>query len=179
MNRKWIYAFAAALVLIGLVVVFWRSDTPQREPIASSQGQFPLQDKNNAPSGGSNPTPSASGALVQKVIDPEHKENVRKGFDAIVQGLKEMGATEVPPIANQLKTAVASGDPDTMLRAFNEAIYGRFARMHDALQAIKPYLSSHEPYVRYLAAETLLRIGERLANCRSNYIGGVQCERSF
>ena len=161
MNRKWIYAFVAALILIALVVVLRQSDTPNRKPIASSQDQPAEQEKNNEPVGGNEPATPVPGAPSSKAIDTEHKENVRKGLEAIVEGLKKMGATEVPPIADQLKAAVASGDSGTMLRAFNEAIYGRFAQMSEAIPAIKPYLNSPEPYVRYLAAETLTRIGDK------------------
>jgi len=60
-----------------------------------------------------------------------------------------------------LKTAVASSDSGIMLRAFNEAIYGRCAQMSEAIPAIKSYLDSPEPYVRYLAAEALLRVGDQ------------------
>jgi HEAT repeat protein len=160
MNRKWIYAFVAALILIVLVVVFRQSDTPNTKPIASSQDQPAEQENDNEPVGGNEPATPVPGATSSKSIDTEHKENVRKGLEAIVEGLKKMGATEVPPIADQLKAAVTSGDSGTMLRAFNEAIYGRFAKMSEAIPAIKPYLNTTEPYVRYLAAETLLRVGD-------------------
>jgi HEAT repeat protein len=158
MNRKWIYAFVAALFLIALVVLLWKNDPPENAPTTSSQNQSASRDKVKMPMGGSDPATPVTGS---NSIDAEHKENVRKGLEAIVEGLKQMGAREVPPIADQLKAAVASGDPGTMLRAFNEAIYGRFAQMSEAIPAIKPYLNSPEPYVRYLAAETLLRVGDQ------------------
>lgn len=161
MNRKWIYVFTVALVLIALVLVLRQGNAPKRKPTDSSQDQSASQDKVKMPVGGSDPGRSAPSATGSKTIDAEHKENVRKGLEAIVEGLKQMGATEVPPIADQLKAAVASGDPGTMLRAFNEAIYGRFAQMSEAVPAIKPYLNSPEPYVRYLAAETLTRVGDK------------------
>jgi HEAT repeat protein len=161
MNRKWIYAFVAALIVIVVVVVLWKSDPSSSRPIASSQDQSASQNKGKVPVAGGDPGTSAPSATASKPIDTEHKENVRKGLEAIVEGLKQMGATDVLPVADQLKAAVESGDPGTMLRAFNEAIYGRFAQMSEAILAIKPYLNFPEPYVRYLAAETLTRVGDK------------------
>lgn len=161
MNRKWTYAFVTALILIALFVVLRQSDTPNKTPITLSQNEAATGDKNSLPVGGSDPATPVPGATGSKAIDTEHKENVRKGLEAIVEGLKQMGANEVPPIADQLKAAVANGDPGTKLRAFNEAIYGRFAQMNEAISAIKPYLNSPESYVSYLAAEALLRVGDQ------------------
>lgn len=161
MNRKWIYVLAAALILIALNIALRQILTPNTALIASSNPQSAPPDTDDAPVGVSNPAPKVQIVPVPKGTEAEQKENIRKGFEVIVEGLKRMGATEVPPIADQLKAAAAKDDPAALLQAFSDAIYARFARMSDAIPAIKPYLASPDPYQRYLAAETLLRVGDQ------------------
>lgn len=86
---------------------------------------------------------------------------VRRGFDSIFEGMKKAGAKEVPPIAKQLQDAIKSGEHATITRAFHEAIYDSFARMSEAVPAIKDFLSHEDPFVRYSAAEALCRAGNR------------------
>lgn len=162
MKPKFIYSFVAASILIALFVILRQRDTPSRGPISSYHDQSASQEKDGQLAGGSDPARPVPSATGSNAVDTEHKKNVRMGLEAIVEGLKKMGATEVPPTADQLKAAVASGDPGTMLRAFNEAIYGRFAQMSEAITAIKAYLNFPEPYVRFLAAEALTRVGDKL-----------------
>lgn len=159
MNRKRIYIFVTLLISTVLVIVLWHaSDTPERETVASSQNE--TTSSNQAAMSGDSPVPPGPSQAGSESVDETHKENVRHGLETIFEGLKKMGAEEVPPIAETLKEAVATGDPGTMLRAFHEAIYGRFVRMSEAIPAIRAYLGSPEPYVRYLAAEALLRVGD-------------------
>lgn len=159
MIRKSIYAFGATLILTALTIVLWQARyKPERGAFASPGNEPALPGQTpTSGSGHGSPIPSPAGA---KRIDETHKQHVRTGLEAIIDGLKKMGAKEVPSTAASLKAAIATGDQKTMLRAFNEAIYGRFAQMSEAIPAIKSMLDSPEPYVRYLAAEALLRVGD-------------------
>ncbi len=158
MNRKRIYVFAALLISTVLVIVLWRaSDTQERETVASRNE---TTTSNQAVMSGGSPVPPGPSQAGSGSVDETHKDEVRQGLETIFEGLKKMGAKEVPPIAETLKEAVATGDPRTMLRAFHEAIYGRFAQMSEAIPAIRAYLDSPEPYVRFLAAEALVKTGD-------------------
>lgn len=161
MNRKWTYGLAATLILIALVIGLRRmGDAPQVNNKAASRSDQSAP-QTQAATSPKDAAVSAPTAPSSQPIDAAHKEDVKKGLQAIVEGLKQMGAKEIPPIAEELKAAVASGDAGIMLRAFNEAIYGRFAQMTEAIPALKAYLQSPDPHVRYLAAETLLRVGDK------------------
>ncbi|MEI7775291.1 MAG: hypothetical protein WCK17_11005 [Verrucomicrobiota bacterium] len=102
-------------------------------------------------------TPSAT----KLKADAKHKAEAQKGLTAIMEGLKKMGAVEAPPIADQLKYAITSGDGIKIRRAFHEALYGRFSKMSDSTPAMKSHLDSSDIYVQYLAAESLLKIGDQ------------------
>lgn len=152
MNRKWVYA---TLVLVALVVVI----SQQREAVGFGRVELAVSD--DAPTSGNSPALSGSSPARAGRVDEAHTKDVRTSLEAIVEGLKQMGLKQAPPIAKSLKEAIATGDPGTMRRAFHEAIYGRFAKMSEAIPVIAPYLDSSEPYVQYLAAEALLRVGEK------------------
>ena len=62
--------------------------------------------------------------------------------------------------ASTLETAVKSGDPGAITRAFHDAIYERFADMTESLPAVRRFLDDPNPLVRVLAAETLYTAGD-------------------
>jgi HEAT repeat protein len=162
MKRKWRYAFVAALILVAVVFMLRQNDMSNRKPIASSRDQSASQDKQDGPFGGNDLATPASGSTGSKMIDAEHKENVRKGLEAIFERLKQKGVLrEVPLTAKQLQDAIESKDHAAIHQAFQDAIYASSARMSEAIPAIKAYLISSDPYVRYLAAEALLRVGDQ------------------
>jgi HEAT repeat protein len=62
---------------------------------------------------------------------------------------------------NDLQKAIASRDSGAILRAFRHAIYDRSAKMSEALPAVKAHLHDADPWVRFLAAETLYTAGDQ------------------
>lgn len=74
-----------------------------------------------------------------------------------------MGFQRVPPVAQQLEKAIASGDQGEILRTFSDVIYDRYASMDKSIPPLKRYLDDSDPFVRYLAAEDLYLAGERSA----------------
>lgn len=158
-KRKLIYALASALILIALIISILRQGKEENEPVTAPEDGIRNEDQSTTT--GSLPAPSGESETGSRDIDDVHREEVQMGLEAIFEGLKTMGAKEVPPVADALRQAIASEDPGAIRRAFNEATYGRFAKMSESIPAMKAYLDSSEPYVRYLAAEALLRIGNR------------------
>ena len=104
---------------------------------------------------------SGSSPSGSEEIDEAHKENVRKGLAAIIEGLKQRGMLrEVPHVATQLQDAIQTKEDAVIHRTFQDVIYSPLARMNEVIPAIKTYLDSSEPYVRYSAAEALLQAGD-------------------
>jgi hypothetical protein len=158
MKHKWIRVLALALVvlagvLVALLQTSERSEnlTPQNE----KNETLDLDIQENRSSYAKSPI-----AETQR-ISQTHYEEVQEGLETIFEGLKEMGAIkEVPTAIKTLSNAMASGDLDVIRRAFHEVTYGRFAQMDESIPAMKMHLDSTTPYVRYLAAEALLRVGD-------------------
>jgi len=160
MNRKLIHTVVLLLAAIAVIVVLYRIKSIEEGDGASSL-QNTRQSRNQAPAGETIPAGSTPSLPDSNVVDAKHTEEVREGLESIMEGLKQMGAGELPPIANLLKEAAASGDSGAMRRAFHEATYGRFAKMSESIPAMKAHLDSSDPFVRYLAAEALLRVGDK------------------
>jgi HEAT repeat protein len=174
MNRKLILVVGATLIALVAVIVLWRAQDTENVNNAVSPQDEPAS-QHQVPTGESSPPTLAPSASGSKGVDAQHKEDVRTGMKALFEDLKQKGILrEVPPIAKQLQDALITKDSAVIRRAFQDAIYSPSAQMRDAIPAIKPYLNSPEPYVRYLAAETLLRVGDQsgvdvlLAIVRSN-----------
>ena len=64
-------------------------------------------------------------------------------------------------LVSDLREEVASHDAGRILRAFHGAIYEPYAKMEISLPAIRSYLHDPDPWVRYLAAETLYTVGDQ------------------
>jgi HEAT repeat protein len=161
MNRKLILAVGATLIVISLVIVLWQEQNTEKISNAVSPHVGPASQPQASTEESSTLTlaPSASGS---KSFDTQHKEDVRTGMKALFEGLKQKGILrEVALISQQLQDATETKDSATWSRAFQDAIYSPSARMGEAISAIKPYLNSPESYVRYLAAEALLRVGDQ------------------
>lgn len=112
--------------------------------------------------------------------DPSHRQSARTPLDAgalpgedeqrkamvqflagIADGMKKAGIPEMPSVAESLRSAVESNDHGEIVRAFHEAIYGRWQKMNEVLPAIRSYLRHPDPFVRYTAARSLYTAGDR------------------
>jgi len=161
MNKKWIKSLIAMLVVSALVVVFWGTrDTQYSEVVAAypDKGitESQLQERVRTLS------TSTSSDTGSQGIDTQHQEDVRIGLSALFESLKQKGILrEVPPISKQLKDAIEAKDSATVRQAFQDAVYSPSSRMSEAIPAITVYLGSPDPFVRYLAAEALLRCGDQ------------------
>lgn len=160
MKRKWILFFAAVLIVTtGVLLILWQS-TKQDLALQNEEEHKEEQAKDFITQG--DPQPPRTVTTGTQKVDQAHKEEVREGLETIFEGLKKMAAVkEMPTAMETLSNAMASNDPDIIRRAFHEVTYGRFAQMSKSISAMKTYLDSPTPYVRYLAAEALLRVGEQ------------------
>jgi HEAT repeat protein len=157
MKRKWILVVAAMLIGIAGVFLILRQ-TPKQNLIPQNEEE---QTRELITQGNPPPFSRSSTADTQRV-DKAHKEEVQEGLETIFEGLKKMGAVKEAPTAMEtLSNAMASNDSDAIRRAFHEVTYGRFAQMSESIPAMKTHLDSPAPYVRYLAAEALLRVGDQ------------------
>ena len=161
MNRKLILAVGATLIVIVLVIVIWQEQDTEKSSNAVSPHVGPASQPQASTGESSTLTlaPSASGS---KSFDTQHEEDVRTGMKALFEGLKQKGILRaVPSIAKQLQAALDTKDSAALRRAFQDAIYSPSSQIREAVPAIKTYLDSPEPYVRLLAAEALLRVGDQ------------------
>jgi HEAT repeat protein len=91
----------------------------------------------------------------------QEQENAMTQFlNTMKESLKKAGVKETPAVAEQLRQAVASKDHGEIVRAFHEAIYGRYQKMSEVLPAVKSYLAEADPFVRLTAARTLYTAGD-------------------
>ncbi len=104
----------------------------------------------------------AGGTFIYSFRDTRlTKEETGKALEAAFDKLSKInGAKPVAPITQFLTDAVASGDKGEILRAFSDAVYSRNWFMRDVIPALKPFLNNPNPFVRYLAAQDLLIVGD-------------------
>lgn len=159
MRRKLLYGIAGSLGL-ALAFIVLRKPQVSDQVYDSDLTEKKVRSKSEQDSELMFSSPVLSYPSSQNV-DTNHREDIQTGIELIFDGLKQMGAMEMPSISDQLDNAVATDDPVAILRAFEEVIYGRFSRMDDAIPAIKEYLDSPDLYLQYLSAEALLRVGDK------------------
>lgn len=160
MKRKWILISASVLIAFAGVFSILRQTSRQSEQNLNLQNEEEdrkeLITQENRPSSVESPTTEAHR------VDESHKKEVQEGLETIFEGLRRMGALQkVSTAMKTLSDAIASGDSRVIHRAFHEVTYGRFVKMSESIPAMKTYLDAPEPYVRYLAAEALLRVGDQ------------------
>lgn len=153
MTRRslWLKCIFIALLVGAVALAVFRRGVSHRNAAPSHQSE-------NA-SGPRQPHPSSTDASA--VEADRQRALVEQGFEAIFEGMKKAGAKEIPPVAERLQEAVESGDRGMIARAFHEAIYDRFAKMDEAIPAIKGFLDHSDPFVRFKAAEKLYTVGNQ------------------
>jgi len=67
---------------------------------------------------------------------------------------------EAPPVQEALDQAIANGDRDVILRAFNEAVYDRLQDVEETRKVFLKFLTHTDWFVRKLAAESLYTMGD-------------------
>ncbi len=146
MNKRiWIYSLLilGAAVLIGLAFGFFSSLQPLKK-----------ENKSLVVSSAAVATTTPK----SKNQSPADQAIVRNSLKEIIDRLKKIGGGEEPPTEQFLKDAVASGDKGKILRAFNDVIYHR--KMREVIPVLKSFLNDPNPYVRYLAGQNLLIVGD-------------------
>lgn len=155
MNRRELsLLLAIAVVILSGVVFIWLGSRSLHHRPA------PMTLASPGPSIPAIPT-AASSSPAGGTEEERQITLVKQGFEAIVSGMKKAGGKEVPPIENQLREAVTSGDHGKIIRAFHEAIYDSFAKMSEAIPAIRQFLNHPDPFVRFQAAEKLYIAGDQ------------------
>jgi HEAT repeat protein len=142
---------AVALIVAGLKLYFGRPQKSERlsQAIDLQPEHLPRQ---------SEPTP----VNTQKPpTEDEQRSAVAQLLTGVAEGMKKIGVPAMPPVAKQLRAAVETSDNGEIIRAFHEAIYGRWQKMREALPAIRSYLTHTNSFVRYTAARSLYTAGDR------------------
>lgn len=156
--KKIVYFVAGAVITFVTVALVMRAPN---NPSTVTQSQSTSGAK-------SSPSNEVSGSPVQ-TTGVASGNSERKGQEdamthllgALKQGLKDHGIQEGSPISVRLQSAVATKNHAEILRAFNDAIYSRDAKLSEVLPAIRSYLADSSPFVRLTAAKTLLTAGDR------------------
>lgn len=78
-----------------------------------------------------------------------------------MESLKKHGWSDIPPLNVAIQNSIRSGDKGAILRAFSDAIYSAYWDMDEVIPVIEAYLKNPDPYVRYLAAQSLFTVGDQ------------------
>jgi HEAT repeat protein len=134
-------------VVLGILILIWLGNRYLSKTLPSN--------KHNAPLGRSAENTTSSIFTNQS---PANEAIVRNCLEEIFAQLKKIGGGEESSAEEFLNDAVASGDKTRILKAFNEVIYNR--KMSEVIPALRAFLNDPNPYVRFLAGQNLLVVGD-------------------
>jgi HEAT repeat protein len=134
-------------------------------------GQYAGADQSQRPISSTASAANLSGSLSSTSISPlgggqiASPTNANPTDNAILQKylreiLRQIGVKEMPPLERYLHEEIASGDKGRILRAFSDAIYSQYWPMSDVIPVLRGFLYDSNPFVRYLAAQDLLTVGD-------------------
>lgn len=106
------------------------------------------------------PKGNSATATATPASNDQQKQILQNFVGGIMESLKTRGWTAIPSLKVALQNAVKSEDKGTILRAFNDAIYSAQWDMDEVVPALQTYLKDPDPYVRYLAAQSLFTVGD-------------------
>jgi hypothetical protein len=104
--------------------------------------------KNASTKNGKNPTP------------PTIDQKTQTALQMVANAMKNMGWKEIPPIQQQIQSAINSKDTGAVIRAFHDAVYAPSSRMAQTIPALQSLLTDSDPWVRFQAAEDLYIAGD-------------------
>lgn len=142
-------AVGIALVVGGILLWFYLGQKRERRGLVSFTPAPQVQN------------PAAPPVNLPLRPEDEHRSAVIQFLSGVASGMKRAGIPEMPPVTEQLRKAADAKDHGEVIRAFHEAVYGRWQKMHEVLPAVRAFLHHDSPFVRYTAARTLYTAGDR------------------
>jgi HEAT repeat protein len=153
MKNKGIYFWTIAGVLIvGLGCWLWFMQVGLFRWASQSKRVQP------AMTNSSTATPTAN-------LDPDDLSTTQKA--EVIQGLNLVftklaaGSEDIHSASKYLQRAIDSHDESKIRQAFHRLYWSRLWKMSEVIPTLKGFLDSPDPLIRYLAAETLLKVGDQ------------------
>jgi HEAT repeat protein len=158
MKKKWIFGAAMAAVIVVVVVigcVLWFSSS------ATIEGAKPKPVQ--ATQSPQSPTASAAPAdhkLKMSDLSDAQKEEGRKELDFLYKKLAT-GSEDIHPASKYLQKAIDTRDKSQILQAFTRLYWSRLWPMSEVVPTLKGFLSNDDPFVRFVAAQSLFKVGDQ------------------
>ena len=153
LKMKWIYgALITGAVILVLGCLLWSSYP------ATTGGV-----KQNPPAQTAQTNSSASTTKPKVKLDnlsDSQKAEGAKELNFLFNKLAN-GSEEIHPASKYLQKAIDTGDKSKILQAFTRLYWSRLWPMSEVIPTLKGFLNNQDPFVRYLAAETLFKVGDQ------------------
>lgn len=109
--------------------------------------------------------PNLTGSMAKAELKLDNFSDSQKA-----EGIKELnflfnklakGSEEIHPASKYLQNAINTGDKSKILQAFTRLYWSGLWPMSEVVPTLKEFLNNQDPFVRYLAGETLFKVGDQ------------------